>query len=311
MRWTSRSVRPKTLTNLTEVFRQLRKAPAGTVVLSSKAKRLFARWWDENACLQDEVSGVVRGYFAKLNNQAARLALVLHCLAHPENPCARHLTAKTMADALELTEYFRAHALRALVHFGAEANVSNPLSMRVLRLLQEANGRWLPTGALHTGLGGHVSSSSLEAALNDLAQAGLAKKRCLTPGPRGGRPRTEWKHISEKTEKTEETPVLLPVDAKTLTEHQQSETQLSPHPCSWRRVPCTASLAVQAAPINREPVVSHSSSGAAVPTQRSGARWAAKSAQTAHFCLDESHAPHDYDGADGRRICGVCYPPGP
>jgi hypothetical protein len=37
-------------------------------------------------------------------------------------------------------------------------------------------------------------------------------------------------------------------------------------------------------------------------------RWALASFANGHFCKLDAHAPSDYDGTDGRRYCGTCWP---
>jgi hypothetical protein len=210
MRWSEATVTPETLDALTAVFRQLRAAPEGTVRLSEHAAQRYRSWVDENAALQEHAGGLVRGYYAKLPNQAARLALVVHCLGTPADPAVALLDVSTMNDALALAEYYRAHAHRTFAHFGDAVRVTHPLSTRVLGAL--AGGTWARTAELYERLGGHVQAEELRGALEELQTIGLVERRAIPAGPSGGRPAAAWRRLtsqtpySELTEATELTP---------------------------------------------------------------------------------------------------------
>lgn len=212
MRWTEDYVSEATRGALTEAFRQLRKAPGSVVRLSPDAKRAYVFWVNENAEEQEHTSGVIRGYYAKLPNQCARLALILHCLTYPDAPGAHLVSGATMAAAIDLTEYFRAHAHRAFSCLGTEVRVSHPLSVRVLRHLRQ-QGDWVSLTDLRRALGGHVRAELLGAALDECARTGTAESRELPTDPeRGGRPRTEWR-LCVRTVETVITPLPEVEDA--------------------------------------------------------------------------------------------------
>jgi hypothetical protein len=234
MRWSERSVAETTKDAVTAVFRKLRYAGTdGVVLLSTSARALFATWVEENADAQEHIGGLMRGVYAKLPNQAARLALLLHVLAHPDDPVSTTVSAETMAAALELAEYVRAHAGRVMAHFGDTAAVDGPLGVRVLRSLRRAGG-WVTRGQLHAELGGHIAAAALTATLKGLERAGLAECRPIPSGTAGGRPGEEWRagaHSSrESTETTEETPTngevisVVSVDSQGVTDEDEGET---------------------------------------------------------------------------------------
>jgi hypothetical protein len=214
MRWREETVSRTTIDAMTAVFRALRRAGAGgAVALHPDALAVFRTWVDDNAAAQERLSGLMRGVASKLPNQAGRLALILHALAHPGDAAAVPVSRQTMAHALELTEYFRAHAARTVVHFGEGVSAGHPLGMRVLRVLREMSG-WVKRGELYQRLGGHVRAAEVSAALIDLARTGRAESRAVPSGDRGGRPGEEWRAVafsekgteqSQETEQTEET----------------------------------------------------------------------------------------------------------
>lgn len=211
MRWTDSTIQQSTLDRLTATFRMIRLAPQGTVLLSPEARDRFAGWVNENAAAQEQVSGLIQGYYAKLPSQAARIALVLHCLEYPENPSCHLLSLDSLQAALDLTEYFRIQAHRTFTHFGEHVLVSHPVSSRVLSAL---NGDWTTKTDLHQHLGGHIHAHALQHALGELERLGLIEGRITSAHyrdreSRGGRPRQEWRHKKniqcEETEETEET----------------------------------------------------------------------------------------------------------
>jgi hypothetical protein len=202
--WTEQSVSETVQAGLLDLFRKLRGASGDPVRLSPEARDEWARWFNENAHLTAEASGLAQGIYAKLPNQAARLALILHCLNFPAQAARRPLSRATLLSAIELTEYFRSHALRVLPRFGATPRSRNAgLAGRVLRILTDAGGEWVERAALHRKLSGHVGKDELSTALEDLASRGLSESRSM---PTGGRPSEQWRalHLSEESEKSEQ-----------------------------------------------------------------------------------------------------------
>ena len=79
--------------------------------------------------------------------------------------------------------------------------------MRTLRALETAQGEPVDRKQLHRELGGHVPAEDLTEALSALEHAGLARRKRVDPGPRGGRPTERWSAVlpGERTANTEET----------------------------------------------------------------------------------------------------------
>jgi hypothetical protein len=193
MRWTDGIISQQARDTITGIFRNLRAAGApGVVGLAPAARWMFRAWVNENADAQERVVGLLRGVYAKLPNQAARLALALHLAEHSANPTTSLLSAEMMANALALVEYLRAHAHRVMTHFGAAAAVENALSIRAWQVLLRADD-WVRMADLHRELGGHVHGEALRHALAELEAAGLAAQRLAPPGAGGGRPGEEWR----------------------------------------------------------------------------------------------------------------------
>ena len=125
-----------------------------------------------------------------MDSQAARLALVLHCLADPGAKSAV-LDQATMEGALELAGYFRAHARRVLPAFGAVPS-GNPLARRVLSALEDAGGL-VTTTEIHHRLGNGANAAELRAILKGLEVDGVVESNTVRGRP--GPPATEWRLV--------------------------------------------------------------------------------------------------------------------
>jgi hypothetical protein len=94
---------------------------------------------------------VERQWAAKAPIHLARLALVLHQLAGPK--AHRELAAETMAAAIDLLEYFRAHLSRVLPAFGARTRAGTQTRiLRILRSTQTAADGWVGRSEIGTAL---------------------------------------------------------------------------------------------------------------------------------------------------------------
>jgi CRISPR-associated protein Cmr3 len=174
------------------IFRTMRQSAADRPVkLSPEARTAWIAWYNENARLTAETTGIAQGIYAKLPNQAARLALILHSLRHPQAPAATLIAASTMADAIMLAEYFRAHAQAILPYFQtATAPRSAGLAARVRRVLERAHGEWIKRTELHQKLGGRTPAEALSEALAALAAEGVAEGQQVDTGRR---PSEQWR----------------------------------------------------------------------------------------------------------------------
>jgi len=201
--WTDEVVEQHHIDAVTDIFRKLRRAPTGIVKLTPVAKADWVAWFNENSILTQQASGLAQGVCAKLPNIAARLALILHCLEHPDNPADVDITTATINSAIELAEYYRSHAYRVLPHFGASSSGHGAgVTQRVARVLEQANGDWVRRTEISKGLGRNVTSERIAGALQELATRCHAESRTLSSGERGGRPTEEWRSlISEITKK--------------------------------------------------------------------------------------------------------------
>jgi hypothetical protein len=188
MYWTDAEVSEEAETAISNLFAKLRVSlgaahPEGyRLQPCAQARALFVEWHDENAMLQEVASPLLRGVYAKLPLQLLRIALVLHCLAHPE-PQADELSVETMEGAIALVEFHRTHAAKVMAHFQHLGTVGGgDLAARIIRILriferENADGWGSRSDLLHRL--GNVKSHDLTAALNTLLAARTIERRAI------------------------------------------------------------------------------------------------------------------------------------
>jgi hypothetical protein len=207
-RWTDDTVDEATRGAVVALFRRLRLGGSDRpICLDSNAKTVWRSWYDDNARATEGASGITAGIYAKLPNQLARLALVLHCLAHPDAPSNRLLDEDTLADAIELVEYYRAMANRVVVHFNARpAGGTAGLADRIAAFLRR-RGDWVKLSEINKHLRGHVAGKEIIDVLVDLEDRGLIEMEKAATSV--GRPAWyfRWRSTdAEEAEKAEEPP---------------------------------------------------------------------------------------------------------
>ncbi len=88
------------------------------LTLSSEASAVYTKWYDKNADLTNATDlGYLKGVYGKLDAYALRFAVVLHGMhsaGHSDYPT--QISGETMQHAVEITEYFRATALKVHKH---------------------------------------------------------------------------------------------------------------------------------------------------------------------------------------------------
>lgn len=199
--WTDEDVDPALLHPVVATFRTLRSLsiPDGQerirIQLSPAARTTWVAWYNENTEAMEQVDGLRRGFYAKLANQVARIAMILHTLHHAQDP--RPMIAdQTMHDAIAVGEFFRAHLDRVLPLIGDTRPATTVgLSARVLRLLRQDHLQdplgWVGRAQLLRGLG-NVSTSELSDELSDLLERGVVETRTRATGTRTAE---EWRLV--------------------------------------------------------------------------------------------------------------------
>ena len=84
------------------------------ISLSDEAENVYENWFNDNAKkTNDEPTGYLKGVYGKLDVYALRLAIVVHGMKLICNQETNtEITKNTMQTAIDLTEYFRATALK-------------------------------------------------------------------------------------------------------------------------------------------------------------------------------------------------------
>lgn len=176
------------LPDLSPLLRELRRAQAGEIMLSEGAWKALEEWHDSHRRAQVEAVGLEERFLAKLPRHLCRLALVLHLLSRPSAPALYPLARGRMRGAIELADYFLAHARRVFLFLGEGAT-----ARRVIALLQASGGE-MPQGALWRQLG-EGQREGLPLARRLLERMGVLEVVTSPPGPRGGRPSVVWRLV--------------------------------------------------------------------------------------------------------------------
>jgi hypothetical protein len=205
--WTTDGVDRDTLAAVERLFEQLyalkgepdpdqddENATRPRVVrLTASAMALWARWYrDQAAELADEAfPAQLRGPWAKMPGQAARLALILHCaerVAVGGDPASAGVSDWALGGALELIDgYFKPHARRV---YRLLAHQRRDHVVRLLEALKQS-GPMLKRDILLGVFKGHVPAARVDAMLEELEASGLAARELRCDGP--GRPGTWWR----------------------------------------------------------------------------------------------------------------------
>lgn len=160
--------------------------------LGQEARGLWGEWYEENAeeYRSDALPSSLKGSWAKMPSQLARLALILH-IGHAvdarQSPHAL-ISEETLAQAVILVDYFKAHTRAVLGELRAPRSA---LEERILRGLRERPAG-LTTRQVHVDvLAGSVKYDRVKATLERLLEEGLVSVRDAKPEG-GGRPGRKW-----------------------------------------------------------------------------------------------------------------------
>ena len=126
----------------------------------------------------------LRGPWAKLPGQLARLTLILHALAN--RPVEREVHPGVLEAAIQFLDYFKSHARRAY------RQLARRRRDRVVVLLQalKSRGPMAQSAILHDVFQRNVSADWVRSTLEDLEDSGLVVRE-IHHGELG-RPATIW-----------------------------------------------------------------------------------------------------------------------
>jgi hypothetical protein len=168
--------------------------------LSPDAKAAWTAFYNSNAAELAGLTGDLAAAWSKLEETAARLALVFACtnavqVSPPAKPwlsdapspsLGNEVDADTMRAAIRLTEWFKAETRRVYALL-AESDEDRD-RRRLIEWIERHNSK-VTEGDVQAGCRWLRAAGAAEAALNQLAKAGIGYWQDAPSGPQGGRPR--------------------------------------------------------------------------------------------------------------------------
>src|SRR5262249_55580125 len=152
--------------------------------LSPEGRVGFIEWHD--ACMaemqQPGVPSALRGPWAKLPSQLARIALILHVVEHGPQGV---VSIRTIRAAADLIEYFKAHVRRV---YGALTHQRGNRPMMILAALKQRQR--MTQNEIRDLFNRNVPADILRNDLAELEAAGLIRRERDQDHP--GRPTTWW-----------------------------------------------------------------------------------------------------------------------
>jgi len=196
-RWTETDIDPNTEEDISRLFEFLYKLlPVVTedgeirplvVRLNEEAKAAWTAYYDDHATEQSEMVGDMASAWSKLEEYAARLALVIHYArwAAGENVEEFVLDVHSMKAGIALAKWFKHEAKR--VYVVLDETDTDRDQRRLIEWIGRRGGKVTARDVL-TGCRWLRKSSLAESALDELVKAGYGVWVDVPAGPKGGRP---------------------------------------------------------------------------------------------------------------------------
>jgi len=196
-RWTEAEIDPATHSAITRLLDRLytlqpttdeKGRPCPVILdLTADAKELWAHFYDTHAEEWIDLSGELASAWAKLEEYAARLALVVHCVRRATRDATTDaVDAVSMQSGITLATWFKREARRVHSLF---VESDEEADRRQLIEWLEARGGTATVRDLTHGLRRFRNKpSEAEEALNALAKAGLGHWESPPSNQKGGRP---------------------------------------------------------------------------------------------------------------------------
>ena len=198
-RWTEAEIDPAMEQTIGELFDKLYSLEPipnddgdpqpGTLRLSPEAKTRWIRFFNAHANEQVRLSGDEAAAWSKLEGYAARLSMVVHCLrwAAGDSTLAHSgvVDDKSMEAGITLSRWFGQETRRVYAILG-ENDVDRDRH-RLVELIRHKGGTVTPRDLIR-GSRMFQKTDDAEAALEELAKAGIGKWEYVPPGPKGGQP---------------------------------------------------------------------------------------------------------------------------
>ena len=153
------------------------------------AKLAWTEYYNQHAQEQIDLSGDLSAAWSKLEEYAARLALVLHYVrwaaGDAEAQIADAIDADSMRAGIVLAQWFKSEARRV---YALLSESDEDHDQRRLIEWIERKGKPVTVREVQQGHRQYRTAQDAEAALEQLAKAGCGQWHDAPPGPKGGRP---------------------------------------------------------------------------------------------------------------------------
>lgn len=207
-RWTEADIAPEDEKAFESLFDSLfelefrvdeNQQPKPKVIeLTPDAKAAWREYYDRHADEQVDLSGDLAAAWSKLEEYAARFALVIHYVrwAAGEIECEDHVDAVSMAAGIRLADWFKNEARRV---YAMLCETEESSEERRLVEWIERKGGTVTAREVQNGNRRYETAEEAEAALKHLEQAGHGAWHEIPPGPKGGRPKREFRLYTRST----------------------------------------------------------------------------------------------------------------
>jgi hypothetical protein len=198
------------------------------VRLTPDAKSLWVDYSNAHGEEQAKLTGELAAAWSKLEAYAARLALIVHCARWAAEDDSLQppdlIDTDSMARAVTLAHWFKGEARRV---YGVLAETDEQRDRRQLADWIARKGGAVTVRALQQGRRGYGTAEAAEAALQELAKAGLGTWEESPTTAKGGRPSSVFRlpRASTSTQPTEtkETGGFVDVDSVDAPEPQADD----------------------------------------------------------------------------------------
>jgi hypothetical protein len=209
--WTEDDINPSAEAELARLFDRLYELQPAVgddgeprpvlVHLSDEAKSVWVSYYNAHAAEQADLTGDLASAWSKLEEYAARLALVVHYVRWAAGDVANEtrLDAASMNAGIMLTNWFKHEARRVYATLD-ETDLER--EQRELTQWIERRGGTVTVRDVQRGLRRLRGPGAAEAALESLVEAGLGRWEDIPSGQQGGRPSrcfrlATWRHGDE------------------------------------------------------------------------------------------------------------------
>ena len=194
--------------------------------LTRDAKAAWTEFYNCHAEEQNDLSGDLSAAWSKLEEYAARLALVIHCVRwaadDPDLERPDAIDADSMKAGIVLAEWFKAEARRV---YPLLSESDDDREDRQLADWIERKGGSTTIRKLQQGRRKYKLSGQAEAALSELVSGGWGEWHDIPSGSKGGRPSREFRLYKPSTStqppKTRDSEGCVDVDSVDAPETQR------------------------------------------------------------------------------------------